>query len=98
MRIYVTQEDIANGSRFSPDLCPVALALTRAGLYHFGVFGVLFLLESDLSTVTLLRLPKAVSDWIANFDADHPVSPITFDVELPEHRKRTYPSEALIHR
>jgi hypothetical protein len=98
MRIYVTQEDIANGSRFSPDLCPVALALTRAGLYHFGVYGVFFLLELDLCTVTLLRLPTEVSDWIANYDAGRPAEPVTFDIELPEHSPKIDLSEALVPR
>ena len=83
MRIFVTKEDIASGCRFSTQLCPVALALTRAGLYHFGVFGAAILLESQDCSTTLFRLPPPVPDWIASFDAARPVSPVTFDIDLP---------------
>jgi len=84
MKIYVTQDDIATGCRFSPELCPVALALSRAGLFHFGVFGTAFLLEAHDCEPALLRLPRLVADWIASFDAGRPVGPVKFDIELPE--------------
>ena len=84
MRIHVTQDDIASGCRFDPQLCPIALALSRAGLYHFGVFGAAFLLEANDRDPTLFRLPKWLSDWIASFDAGRPVQPVKFDIDLPQ--------------
>lgn len=95
MRICVTRDDIAKGRHFNPDLCPVALALTRAGLYHFGVFGAAFLLASSDCVGTLQHLPESVSHWIARFDAGSPVNPVKFDVELPRdvHRRTGSQSE-----
>jgi hypothetical protein len=97
MRIYVTEDDIASGCRFNPELCPVAQALNRAGLYHFGVFGSAFLLEAKDHAATLLRLPKPVCDWIASFDAGRHVTPVKFDIDLPQpipdvHRNESAPN------
>lgn len=59
------------------------MALSRAGLYLFGVFGASFLLEAKDRAATLLRLPS-VSEWIARFDAGRPVAPVRFDIELAQ--------------
>ena len=81
MQINVNYEDIASGCRFSSDLCPVAQALCRAGIDHFGVFGVAFFSAVSPRHPCLLPLPIAVAEWIARFDAGDSVDPISFEVE-----------------
>jgi hypothetical protein len=81
MKISITHGDIASGCRFNPDLCPVAQALCRAGIDHFGVFGVAFLSAEDPHAPCLLPLPFAVAQWIARFDAGHTVGPMSFELK-----------------
>ena len=84
MNITVTKNDIEQGQRRDPEQCAIALALVRAGLQHFGVMGPSVMVADRWGRLTSLRIPEAVSDWIFNFDAGNEVSPISFELELPD--------------
>lgn len=84
MRIEVTEEDIQYGCRCDPDCCPVGRALSRAGLAHLGVLGTAVRVECQRQEVVLLVLPEEVQNWILCFDGYGPVSPFSFELELPQ--------------
>ena len=84
MNITVTKNDIEQGQRRDPEQCAVARALVRAGLNHFGVMGPSVMVGDRWGGLTSVRIPREVSDWIFNFDAGNAVSPISFDLGLPD--------------
>src|SRR4051812_25193687 len=77
MKIIVTRKDIQNGHKHDPDRCPVARALQRAGVQHFGVLASDVMLADGWNPTALLPLPFRVTDWILDFDAGRPVKPIS---------------------
>ncbi|SPE50672.1 hypothetical protein SBV1_120013 [Verrucomicrobia bacterium] len=82
MKITVTKEDIDGGRRSDPEDCPVARALRRAGLAHFGVTGMAVMVGGEPLHTTLL-LPGAVQEWIMDYDWGAPVKPMEFELVLP---------------
>jgi hypothetical protein len=85
VRVEVTAEDIKHGAMSDCENCPVAWAFIRAtGLDHFKV-------SVDEITITwpfsdrkeAIELPESVSEWISAFDDGKPVSPISFDLDVP---------------
>ena len=80
----VTKNDIEQGQRRDPEQCAIARALVRAGLEHFGVMGPSVMVADQWGRLTSLWIPEAVGDWIFNFDAGNEVSPISFELELPD--------------
>ncbi len=79
MRIQVTSEDLANGRRRDARGCPVALALNRAGILHFGVTGMLVWFAEGQRCVLL---PTAVQEWIRAYDAGVAMEPIEFELSM----------------
>ncbi len=79
MRIIVTKEDIEEGRARDAQNCPVALALRRAGVVHFGVSGILVWVASGNQAVVL---PGHVQEWILNYDYGLQMAPIDFDLHL----------------
>lgn len=77
MKIQVTQQHIEQGKHCDPLKCPVALAITAAGVNHAGVTQSRLVVGDNW-----IFLPDAVYNWIARFDARKPVSPIEFEVDL----------------
>jgi hypothetical protein len=88
MRIIVTKEDIAGGRRSDPEDCPVARALRRAGIVHFGVTGMAVMIPGERQHASVL-LPGDVQEWIMDFDWGSPVKPLEFELALPEEQPRS---------
>ena len=79
MRIEVTDEDIVKGERCSPDLCPVALATSRA----LGKFVSIPSGHSAWIEKRLVKLPVEVHEFVRKFDAGRvPVKAFSFDLDL----------------
>ncbi len=85
MKITVTARDIEKGRRRDPSECPVARALRRAGISHFGVTGMLAIIQNGRTHIPLV-LPGAVQDWILDFDWGSAMSPIEFELTLPHEQ------------
>ncbi len=79
MRIIVTVEDIEKGRARDAQNCPVALALRRAGVAHFGVSGILVWVASGNQAVVL---PGHVQEWILNYDYGLQMAPFEFEWHL----------------
>lgn len=85
MKITVTKEDIGGGRRSDPEDCPVARALRRAGVVHFGVTGMAVMIPGERQHTSVL-LPGEVQEWIMDFDWGTPVKPIEFELALPQEQ------------
>src|SRR4051812_35145467 len=83
MNIRVTSNDIEDGQRHDPERCPVARALSRAGVLHFGVMLASIVVADGHGHVTSLPLPRQVTDWILDFDNRRSVQPMSFDLSIP---------------
>jgi hypothetical protein len=79
MRITITAEEIEKGRVRDAQNCPVALALRRAGVSHFGVSGILVWLAAGNRAVVL---PVHIQEWILSYDYGCLMSPIEFDLDL----------------
>lgn len=83
LRVEVTAEDIADGRREHCERCPVARAMRRAigrvvwvgGAGQWGIGN---------RSPQPKRLPLRVTDFITAFDTGRPVSPFTFNLDVPE--------------
>jgi len=62
--------------------CPVARALRRVGVAHFGVTGMAVMAGEDRQR-TMVILPSIAQDWIKAFDYGMPVAPFEFELLLP---------------
>jgi hypothetical protein len=82
MKITVTKDDIVVGRKSDPGDCPVARALRRAGVAHFGVTGMTGMIEGRQQHGIVL-LPAPVQEWIVEYDLGFPVEPMAFDLTLP---------------
>lgn len=82
MKITVTSKDIEEGRRRDPSECPVARALRRAGISHFGVTGMLVIVQTGRKHIPLV-LPATVQEWILDFDWGSAMAPIDFELRLP---------------
>ena len=82
MVITVTRQDIEAGRRCDPDCCPVARAISRAGIDHFGVVGASVMVVDGRQRAASLPLPSEVKNWILDFDGSRPVEPISFELCL----------------
>lgn len=82
--VSVTAEHIAEGEREQCETCPVALAVKDAfpGALLVSVNGwTIRICFRDRDV--LVRLADEAGDWIAAFDNCCPVSPFTFEIEIP---------------
>ncbi len=82
MKITVTAEHIAKGSRMMCDTCPIALAIKAAtGTVSVNVYTTF--IESQWGA---LEHTSATRDFLQRFDRWGPpaVFPFTFDLPLPE--------------
>lgn len=79
MYVEVTQDDIYNGRRQDCCLCPVALAIKRAGLYvEVDTNMVVTWKSGPVYIATYWRLPFIAREFIAAFDYSRPVKPFGF--------------------
>lgn len=94
-RVEVTQDDIDGGFQKNAGQCPVACALRRAvgsqvRAVSVAPYYALFIMddvlgdwrEGDSSSVQRL-LPAEARDFVRDFDADRPVEPFAFDLDVP---------------
>jgi hypothetical protein len=83
--VEVTEEDIRGGVRKACTVCPVARALNRATEMIWWVPGGVggFQDEPEVQPYWI-DLPATVKQFIIDFDAGRPVSPIEFDIEVPD--------------
>lgn len=82
MRIRVTLDEIAQGRKDSPDMCPVALAIARAVRVGFCCVRV-YLDEIKLyqfNLVAKLQTPQPVAAWVERWDSGERVSPFEFSL------------------
>jgi len=88
MKITVTQEDIEQGQRCEPNTCAIARAFLRAGVKHLGVMGRTVMVANPPGHLVSLLLPRAVRNWIVDFDAGKFVVPFAFDIGMPRKEIR----------
>lgn len=92
LKVEVTEEDIKEGCRLSPNLCPVARAVSRAR--NPGKSPLDEGYESAWVTQGVTRFslesladraenPPEVTLFIIRFDTQVPVQPFTFELEIP---------------
>ena len=80
VRVTVTAADIARGRPYTPDACPVALAIERA----LGTWATV-LVNRVYTTVgrhTVVN-PGSVREFVERFDERFPVAPFEFELVLP---------------
>lgn len=98
LTVSLTELDIATGARNSTATGPVALACARAlgiknesGWVNLGVsVGILYWLPRNaprdvpfFDRWQHVELPAHVKEWELAFDRGEPVSPLSFEVQLP---------------
>lgn len=89
MRIIVTREDIENGRPRDAQNCPVAMALRRAGVGHFGVSGILVWVASGNQAIVL---PGPAQEWILNYDYGCQMAPFEFELSLTPVKEPEIPT------
>jgi hypothetical protein len=78
--VNVTAEDIENGVPGSAKSCPIALAARRIeGLKVTGITTRRAIFQGHGVTM----LPLEAVQFIHSFDADCPVEPFSFEIEIP---------------
>ncbi len=88
IRIFVRKTDIERGIPFRSGLCPVALAMNRKTKKRWLVGDcVCGVVGSNNNCTKWIDLPSHVTDWISDFDADKPVIPFSFTLDLGNARK-----------
>lgn len=82
LRIDVTAEHIRLGEAGDGEECPIALALCEETGKRWLVCAV----HAELAErpYAACRLPRRVQRFVQQFDADKPVRPFAFDLEIGE--------------
>ena len=83
--ICVTRDDIDNGKPFRPRMCPIALAMTRAGFRNPYVYIEAARFGNDNGAAEYIRLTRGVRDWIHGYDQNGGGEPFALVVE-PDRR------------
>ena len=81
VKVRVCQDDIENGSLYTPRDCPIARAVKRV------------VTNKDVSILPHdirighqhFLLPDKASEWLISYDHEKNVKPIEFEIELPEN-------------
>lgn len=87
VRVDVTEQDIIQGIRNNTHFCPIARAVSRVTRFSSSDLyvqhtRVMFCFTDAIEQAT--ELPMKAQDFIRLFDAYKPVSPFSFDLEIPE--------------
>jgi hypothetical protein len=91
VKIDVTADDIANGTRLNACQCPIARAATRAGLFAVEVYpsgGPDEFQPGHPSEIIFgtprrsSRLPATAERFISAFDEGRTVEPFSFELEV----------------
>lgn len=82
MKIEVTAQDIIDGCPRETSACPIALAATRAGLFDVTVLPdrIMHYLRGEICS-RVITLPQEARDFIAKFDKNQDVEPLSFEVQ-----------------
>ena len=80
IKVDVTQEDIDHGVQSDCRKCPVARAISRALGFQVEAYSTIGIWLSDSDKVPT---PAIASAFIRQFDEFKPVSPFSFDLEVP---------------
>lgn len=78
MKIKVTEEHIKNGIKFNPWFCPIGLALQVAQPNPQLSVGCDVIHDGEID----ILMPENARKFRSDFDADRPVSPFEFDIDL----------------
>lgn len=84
MNISVTKGDICKGRPFSPDGCPVALAVTRRTRKYCAVLVGDRQIRVGSKSEKVFDMPVEVRQFADAFDCGKEVEPFTFLMELKE--------------
>ena len=79
----MTAKHIAAGIPGNSCHCPVAMALSKAGLFMPAVGGM-FVHWGPLKARSEALAPKSVTRFVTAFDDGEPVFPFTFDLPVEE--------------
>ena len=79
MKIHVTEDHIRCGTRLQGDCCPVARAITEAGLKNVHVTYSGIWIDGDEKPI-----PPSVSEFVRLFDKGIPVEPFEFDLSMAQ--------------
>lgn len=82
--IQVTQDDIDLGEPGNCDRCPGALALNHQLGGQWSVFDDLLWRFTDDGPCDEFEIPRELRDFADDFDNLRPVSPFSFDLNVPE--------------
>lgn len=84
MRIRVTQKHIQDGEAGETGRCPIALALSEAGMFcpSVGSFGIYLNSEGKIGDdrERHVFLPREAQDFVENFDDGSGVDPFEFNI------------------
>ena len=88
ININLEQRHIDRGVAFSQSECPAALAITEAlpGVRGccVGAWRIWLYRASDDYRGECVGSPRAITNFIRDFDAGRDVEPFTFELEVPE--------------
>ena len=79
--ISVTSKEIERGVKGSPRYCPVALAFRNKGWGVYTVAGEYAKIYVD-DNLGMVELPSDAQWFINDFDADKPVEPFEFELDV----------------
>ena len=91
MKIQITQQDIDNAMRDHAFDCAIALGLQQEFAYKISVSGAWIWIGKDY-----YRATPEVRSWIADFDRDKPVKPITIEL-VQAHVPEKYRPKFFVH-
>ena len=77
--IEVTENDIKNGKAGDATQRPVATAIKR----HTGIRNVVAWTSICINSRKAIKTPRALHEWMHDFDRRKPVEPICFELEIP---------------
>lgn len=87
VRINITAKDIREGKRGEPAGCPAALAISRRlGEDYCATVSVAVSIRGRKAFDRHARVPapKALNEFVADFDAHQAVQPIRFSLHIPD--------------
>lgn len=85
LTIEVTQRDIDAGTPCKSGDCPIARAMSRAGLRRVAVNEDDIYFDHGDGERGFRLLPRAAEEFIMAFDHGRAVHPFEFEIEVPDH-------------
>jgi hypothetical protein len=87
IKIEVTQDDINKGERGNARFCPIARACSRIipNSSKPSIAGGRWNYVNVNNIERRFNVPDFVNDFINDYDLNNPVTPIEFDIDIPEN-------------